>query len=75
MIHTVYTTRIIISHSEVKKFLIELRVVLNIIDPINLYYDNNNVIVKLKGHNLTKQSKLILKQFHIISEIVQCRNV
>jgi hypothetical protein len=32
----------------IKKFIIELGVVSNIVNPIALYYDNNRVIVKPK---------------------------
>ena len=54
----------------IKKFMIELAMVLSIIDPVLLYYDNNGAIAQAKELRSHQRSKDILYRYHIIREII-----
>ena len=59
----------------IKNFIIELRVVPSIANPIELYYDNNGAIVQTKEPRSHQRSKHILRHFHLIRDIVKRRDV
>ena len=54
----------------IKKFIIKLGVVPNIVDPVDLYCDNNRVITQIKEPISHQQSKHILQHFHLIYKII-----
>lgn len=59
----------------IKKFVIELRVVLSIVDPIDVYC-NNNVVIALDVESRSYQrSKHILIRFQLNREIIEYRDV
>ena len=55
----------------IKKFVTELGVVPSILDPVNLFCDNNGAIAQAKEPRSHKKSKHILRRFHLIREIVE----
>lgn len=55
----------------IKKFITELDVVSSIVDPVELYCDNNGAIAQAKEPRSHQRSKHILRHFHLIREIVQ----
>ena len=44
--------------------------VLSIVDPVTLYYDNNGVIAQAKEPRFHQQSKHILWSYHLIRDII-----
>ena len=54
-----------------KKFIIELDVVPSITNLVNLYCDNNGAIAPAKEHGSHRQSKHILRCYHLIREIIE----
>ncbi|KAK8708328.1 hypothetical protein V6N13_059372 [Hibiscus sabdariffa] len=54
----------------IKKFVTELGVVPSISDALELYCDNNGAIAQAKEPKSHQRSKHILRQFHLIREIV-----
>ena len=48
----------------------ELGVVHSIMDPIDLYCDNNGVITQAKEPKSHQRSKHILRRYHLIREII-----
>ena len=54
----------------IKKFVIELDVVLCIADLVLLYYDNNGAIAQAKELRSYQRSKHILHRYHVIREII-----
>ncbi|WJX29428.1 hypothetical protein P8452_18069 [Trifolium repens] len=55
----------------IKKFISELGIVPSIVDPIDLYCDNNGAIAQAKEPRSHQRSKHILRRFHLIREIVE----
>ena len=55
----------------IKKFITELGVVLSILDPADLFCDNNGAIAQAKETRSHQKSKHILRRFHLIREIVE----
>ena len=58
-----------------KKFIGELGVVPSIVEPIPLLCDNNGVIAQAKELRSHQKSKYILRQFHLIREIIARKDV
>ena len=54
----------------IKKFITELGVVPSITNPVDLYCDNNGAIAQAKEPRSHQRSKHILRQFHLIREII-----
>ncbi|PKI48398.1 hypothetical protein CRG98_031208 [Punica granatum] len=54
----------------IKKFVTELAVVPSIVDPVDLYSDNNGAIAQAKEPRSHQRSKHILRRFHLIREII-----
>ena len=54
----------------IKKFITELGVVPSIIDPIQLYCDNNGAIAQAKEPRSHQRSIHVLRSYHLISEII-----
>ena len=54
----------------VRKFISELGVVPNIVDPIPLYCDKNGAIAQGKEPQSHQRSKHLLKQYQLIREII-----
>ncbi|MDN4191037.1 hypothetical protein DDA71_12010 [Bifidobacterium longum subsp. longum] len=54
----------------IKKFVTELVVVPSIVDPVDLYCDNNGAIAQAKEPRSHQRSKHILRRFHLIREII-----
>ena len=54
----------------IKKFISELGIVPSIVDPIDLYCDNNGVIAQAKEPRSHQRSKHILRRYHLIREII-----
>ena len=54
-----------------KKFIIELGVVLGIEQPVPLYCDNTRVVAQAKKSRSHHKSKHILRWFHLFWEIVE----
>ena len=55
----------------IKKFITELGVVPSILDPVDLFCDNNGAIAQAKEPRSHQKSKHILRRFHLIREIVE----
>uniref|UniRef100_UPI00200E096E Ty1/Copia family ribonuclease HI n=1 Tax=Escherichia coli TaxID=562 RepID=UPI00200E096E len=55
----------------IKKFITELGVVPSIVDPIELYCDNNGAIAQAKEPRSHQRSKHILRRYHLIREIIE----
>ena len=55
----------------IRKFITELEVVPSIIDPIELYCDNNGAIAQAKEPRSHQRSKHILRRFHLIRDIIE----
>ena len=53
-----------------KKFISGLDVIPSIINPVDLYCDNNGAIAQAKEPRSHQRSKHILRRFHLIREIV-----
>ncbi|KAI5435349.1 hypothetical protein KIW84_021961 [Lathyrus oleraceus] len=54
----------------IKKFISELGIVPSIVDPIDLYCDNNGAIAQAKEPRSHQRSKHILRRYHLIQEIM-----
>ena len=54
-----------------KKFIIELGVVPGIEQPVPLYCDNSGAVAQAKEPRSHHKSKYILRQFHLVREIVE----
>jgi hypothetical protein len=54
----------------IRKFIMDLGVVPNIVDPMSLYCDNNGAIAQAKEPRSHQRSKHILRRFHLIREII-----
>ena len=54
----------------IKKFITELGIVPSIVDPVDLYCDNNGAIAQAKEPRSHQRSKHILRRFHLIREII-----
>ena len=59
----------------IKKFVIELGVVSTIVDPIDIYCDNNRAIAQAREPRSHQKSRHILRRFHLIREIVERKDV
>ena len=59
----------------IKKFIAGLGVVPSILDPVNLYCDNNGAIAQAKEPISHQRSKHILRRYHLIREIIERRDV
>ena len=59
----------------VKKFVTELGVVPMIVDPIDIYCDNNGAIAQAREPRSHQKSRHILRRFHLIREIVERKDV
>ena len=55
----------------IKNFVFRLGVVPSITNPIDVYYDNNGAIAQAKEPRSHHRSKLILRRFHLIREIIE----
>ena len=55
----------------IKKFITELGVVPSILNPVDLFCDNNGTIAQAKEARSHQKSKHILRRFHLIREIVK----
>lgn len=55
----------------IRNFFTELGVVPSIQEPIVLYYDNNAAIAQAKKPRSHKNSKHVLRRFHLIREIIE----
>ena len=58
-----------------RKFIEELEVVPSIIDPITVYCDNNGAIAQAKEPRSHQRSKLALRGYHLIREIIARNDV
>jgi hypothetical protein len=58
-----------------QKFLSELGIVPSIVDPIDLYCDNNDAIAQAKENRSHQRSKHILRRYHLIREIIYIGDV
>ena len=54
----------------IKKFISALGVVPSIVDPVDLYCDNNGAIAQAKEPRSHQRSKHILRRYHLIREII-----
>lgn len=54
----------------IKKFITELGVVPSIVDPVELYCDNNGAIAQAKEPRSHQKSKHILRRYHLIRDII-----
>ena len=54
----------------IKKFITKLSVVLNIVDLVLLYYDNNGAIVQAKELRSHQRSKHVLHRYYVIKKII-----
>ena len=54
-----------------KKFITGLDVVPSIVNPVDLYYDNNGAITQVKEPRPYQRTKHILREHHLIQEIVE----
>ena len=54
----------------IKKFINALGVVPSIVDPVDLYCDNNGAIAQAKEPRSHQRSKHILRRYHLIREII-----
>ena len=54
-----------------RKFITELGVVPTIVDPIELYCDNNGAIVLAKEPRSHQRTKHILRKYHLIREFIE----
>ena len=59
----------------IKKFVTELGVVSTIVDPIDIYCDNNGAIAQAREPRSHQKSRHILRRFHLIREIVERKDV
>ena len=59
----------------IKKFVVRLSVVHNITNPVDLYCDNNGTIAQAKKPRSHQRSEHILRNFHLIREIIEIRDV
>ena len=59
----------------IKKFITELGVVPTIVDPIDIYCDNNGAIAQAREPRSHQKSRHILRRFHLIREIVERKDV
>ena len=59
----------------IKKFVTELGVVPTIVDPIDIYCDNNGAIAQAREPRSHQKSRHILRRFHLIREIVERKDV
>ena len=53
-----------------RKFLIDLEVIPNAIQPMTLYYDNSGAVTNSKERRSHKRSKHIERRYHLIREII-----
>ena len=58
-----------------KKFIIELGVVLEIKNPVPLYCDNTGAVAQAKEPRSHYKSKHILRCFHLVREIIERQDV
>ena len=54
-----------------RKFLMELKVIANIVDPMILYCDNSGVVAQVKEPRNHRKDKHIKRKHHPVQEIVQ----
>ena len=54
----------------IKKFITELQVVPSIVDPVEVFCDNNGAVAQAKEPRSHQRSKHILRRYHLIREIV-----
>ena len=54
----------------IKKFIIELSIVPSIVNPVDLYHDNNKAIAQAKEPRSHHRFNRILWRFHLICEII-----
>ena len=59
----------------IKKFVTKLGVVPTIVDPIDIYCDNNGTIAQAREPQSHQKSRHILRRFHLIREIVERKDV
>ena len=55
----------------IKNFITELGVVPSILDPLEIFCDNNEAIAQAKKPQSHQKSKHILRRYHLIREIVE----
>ena len=53
-----------------QKFIIMLRVIPSIDDPVLLYYDRSSAIAQMKESKSYHRTKYILHRYHLVQEIV-----
>lgn len=58
-----------------RKFMIELGVVPNMVYPITLYCDNTGAITQAKEPRAHQKSKHIQRKYHILREFVGAREI
>ena len=54
-----------------KKFITELGVILEIEQPMSLYYDNTKTVAQAKESKSHYKSKHILRRFYLVRKIVE----
>ena len=54
-----------------KKFITKLDVVLEIEQPVSVYYDNTGVITQAKEPRSHHKSKHTVRRFHLVQEIIE----
>ena len=59
----------------IKNFITGLGVVPSILDPLEMFCDNNRAIAQAKEPRSHQKSKHILRRYHLIREIVECGDV
>jgi hypothetical protein len=59
----------------IKKFISELGIVPSIVDPIDLYCDNNGAIAQAKEPISNQRSKHIHRRYHLLREIIDIGDV
>ena len=55
----------------IKKFVTELGVVPSVLNPVELFCDNNGAIAQAKEPRSHQKSKQILRRYHLIREIIE----
>ena len=54
-----------------RKFLMELKVIAKVVDPMILYYDNSGAVTQAKEPRNHMKGKHIERKYHLVREIVQ----
>ena len=54
-----------------KKFLLDLQVIMSVDRPITLYCDNNGAVAQSKEPRYHKKQKLIERKYHLIRDIIE----